>query len=66
MKYFKTQEVADKLGVSYLTVYTWIKDNCLPAFKFRRELRISSRDLSKFMQDRRYSKVGKGNKVVVK
>ena len=66
MKYFKTQEVADKLGVSYLTVYTWIKDNWLPAFKFKRELRISSRDLSKFIQDRRYSRVGKGNKVVVK
>ena len=62
MEYLSTQEVADKLCVSYLSVYYWIKDGILPAYKFRREFRISVTDLEKFIRDKKV----KGNKVVVK
>lgn len=63
MEYLSTQEVADKLSVSYLSVYYWIKDGVLPAYKFRREFRISVTDLDKFIRDK---KVKGKKKVVVK
>ena len=61
MEYLSTQEVADKLRVSYLSVYYWIKDGILPAYKFRRDFRISVTDLDKFIKDKKIN-----NKVVVK
>ncbi|MBA7516046.1 hypothetical protein ES705_08091 [subsurface metagenome] len=62
MEYLSTQEVADKLSVSYLSVYYWIRDGVLPAYKFRRAFRISVTDLDKFIRDKKV----KNKKVVVK
>ena len=59
--YYTTQEVADKLSVSYGTVYVWIKEGILPAYKFRREFRVSATDLNKFIKDKKV----KNNKVAV-
>jgi len=60
-EYYTTREVADKLEVAYLTVYVWIKEGWLPAYKFRRAFRISATDLDKFIR----AKKVKNNKVVV-
>lgn len=62
MEYLSTQEVADKLSVSYLSVYYWIKGGVLPAYKFKRDFRISVTDLNKFIKDKKV----KNNKVAVK
>ncbi|MBA7539560.1 hypothetical protein ES705_31840 [subsurface metagenome] len=59
--YYTTQEVADRLEVTYGTAYSWIKEGILPAYKFRREYRISVRDFNKFIKDKKV----KNNKVVV-
>ena len=62
MEYLSTQEVADKLSVSYLSVYYWIRDGVLPAYKFRRAFRISVTDLNKFIRDKKV----KNKKVMAK
>ncbi|MBA7579572.1 hypothetical protein ES708_21443 [subsurface metagenome] len=58
--YYTTQEIADLLEVTYGTAYSWIKEGVLPAYKFRREYRISVRDFNKFVKDKKVN-----NKVVV-
>lgn len=58
--YYTTQEVADRLEVTYGTAYSWIKEGILPAYKFNREFRISARELNKFIRDKKV----KNNKVV--
>ena len=60
MRYLTTQEVADKIGVSYLVVYFWIKDGLLPAYRFRRNYRIRIEDLNKFIQDKKVNVKEKG------
>lgn len=60
--YFTTQQVADKLGVTYLTVYFWIRDNWLPAYKFKKDFRINAKDLNKFIKDRKVETVVINNK----
>jgi len=62
MKQLTTQQVASRLGVSYLTVYLWIKEGRLPAYKYKRNFRVDITDLNKFLEDKKL----KNNKVVVK
>ena len=61
MKQLTTQEVADKLGVHYMTVYFWIKEGWLPAYRFKRNYRVDVTDLDKFIKDKKIN-----NKVVAK
>jgi len=58
--YYTTQQVADKLGVAYLTVYQWIKNNWLPAYKFKKDFRVNVKDLNKFIKDRKVEVKEKG------
>lgn len=53
MKQLTTQQVADRLGVRYLTVYFWIKEGLLPAYRFKRNFRVDIRDLDEFMEDKK-------------
>jgi excisionase family DNA binding protein len=48
-KMLSVKEVSDYLGVTKITLYTWIKEDKLKAFKFGRSWRISKGDLDEFI-----------------
>lgn len=50
-KLLNVKEVADYLGVTKITLYTWIKEEKLKAFKFGRSWRISKADLEEFINE---------------
>jgi excisionase family DNA binding protein len=52
-RYMTLPEVADALKVSRRTVYRWIKDGDLNAYKFANEYRITESDLKEFLESRR-------------
>ena len=62
MEQLTTQEVADKLGVHYMTVYFWIKEGWLPAYRYRRNFKVDIADLKKFIKDKKMN----NKKVMVK
>lgn len=49
-QYYTIEEVAKMLKVVYLTVYRWIQDGKLRAYKAGKQYRISGTDLDKFME----------------
>lgn len=55
-KYLSAREVADRLGVSVMTVGRWLKSGKLNGYKFGKTVRISEVDLSQFVKD---SQMGK-------
>jgi len=44
-KYYTIEEVAEMLKVVYLTVYRWIQDGKLKAYKVGKQYRINKPDL---------------------
>ena len=48
-KYYTIEEVAKMLKVAYLTVYRWIQDGKLVAYKAGKQYRIKKEDLDKFI-----------------
>jgi excisionase family DNA binding protein len=48
----KVDEVAARLGVTRATVYTWVRNKELPAFKLGRTLLISLADLEQIIENR--------------
>lgn len=50
-KNYSIQEVADQLGVSYFTVYGWIKQGDLPCFHVGKIIRVFETDLEQFIED---------------
>jgi excisionase family DNA binding protein len=52
-RYLTLREVAERLKVSRRTVYRWIKDKDLNAYKFANEYRITDSDLKDFLRGRR-------------
>ena len=52
-RYVTLPEVAERLKVSRRTVYRWIKDGDLNAYKFANEYRITERDIKDFLERRR-------------
>ncbi|HEV3477591.1 MAG TPA: helix-turn-helix domain-containing protein [Rubrobacteraceae bacterium] len=52
-RYLTLREVAETLKVSRRTVYRWIKDEDLNAYKFANEYRITESDLKDFLGRRR-------------
>jgi putative molybdopterin biosynthesis protein len=52
--YFTVEEVAERLKVSNMTVYRWIKAGNLAAYKIGGEFRITERDIESFLESRRY------------
>jgi excisionase family DNA binding protein len=52
-RYLTLPEVAERLKVSRRTVYRWVKDEDLNAYKFANEYRITESDLKDFLERRR-------------
>ena len=48
-KYYTIEEVAKMLKVVYLTVYRWIQDGKLKAYKAGKQYRINKSDLDRFI-----------------
>lgn len=48
-KYYTIEEVAQMLKVVYLTVYRWIQDGKLKAYKAGKQYRINKTDLDCFI-----------------
>jgi len=48
-KYYTIEETAKMLKVVYLTVYRWIQDGKLKAYKAGKQYRIKREDLDKFL-----------------
>lgn len=48
-QYYTIEEVAKMLKVAYLTVYRWIQDNKLVAFKAGKQYRVKKEDLDRFV-----------------
>jgi excisionase family DNA binding protein len=55
-RYMTAPEVAEKLGVSRHTVYRWIREKYLSAYKLGHEMRITESALSEFLEERRTDK----------
>jgi len=57
-KYYTIEEVAKTLKVVYLTVYRWIQDGKLKAYKAGKQYRINKSDLDRFITsyERKYDK----------
>jgi excisionase family DNA binding protein len=51
--YFTVEEVAERLKVSHMTVYRWIKAGKLGAYKVGGEFRLAEGDIERFLQARR-------------
>jgi len=49
-EYYTIEEVAKMLKVVYLTVYRWIQDGKLTAYKAGKQYRIKKQDLDKFVE----------------
>ena len=47
-QYYTIKEVAEILKVAYLTVYRWVKDGKIEAYKLGKEYRIKKADIEKF------------------
>jgi excisionase family DNA binding protein len=51
--YYTLSEIAEKLKVSYRTVYRWVQAGDLAAYKLKGEYRVADRDLNEFLEERR-------------
>ena len=51
--YYTLAEIAQRLKVSYRTVYRWVHAGELSAFKLGTEWRIAESDLQEFLQARK-------------
>ena len=45
------QEVAKKLNMHYMTIYSWVKSGKLPAIQFGKIYRIDEEVLKKFIEE---------------
>ena len=52
-KYYTIDEMAKILKVAYLTVYRWIQDGKLVAYKAGKQYRIKESDFNKFIERKR-------------
>ena len=51
--YYTLSEIAERLKVSYRTVYRWVQARELAAYKLKGEYRVAERDLKEFLEARR-------------
>jgi excisionase family DNA binding protein len=57
-RYFTVEEVAERLKVSHMTIYRWIKAGKLGAYKMGGEFRITERDIERFLEASRFRAEG--------
>lgn len=55
-KYYTIEEVAKMLKVVYLTVYRWIQDGKLKAYKAGKQYRVEKEDLNNFVKNYKNTK----------
>jgi len=55
-KYYTIEEVAEMLKVVYLTVYRWIQDGKLKAYKAGKQYRIKKEDLDGLVKNYKNTK----------
>lgn len=55
-QYYSIEEVAEMLKVVYLTVYRWIQDGKLNAYKAGKQYRIKKEDLNNFVKNYKNTK----------
>jgi len=48
-QYYTIEELAKMLKVAYLTVYRWIQDGKLKAYKAGKQYRVKKEDLNRFI-----------------
>jgi excisionase family DNA binding protein len=53
-RYFTVEEIAERLRVSHMTVYRWIKAGKLGAYKLGGEFRITEQDIEDFLAAQRF------------
>jgi len=53
-KYYTLEEVAKKLRVVYMTVYRWVRNGKLSAYKFGKQYMVKEEDLEDFIQNSKY------------
>jgi len=49
-QYYTIKEIAKMLKIAYLTVYRWIQDDKLIAFKAGKQYRVKKEDLDRFIE----------------
>ena len=57
-RYLTVPEVAERLNVSRHSIYRWVKDGYLSAYRLGHELRITESALQRFLEERRTDKEG--------
>jgi excisionase family DNA binding protein len=55
-KYLSTRKVAERLGVSVMSISRWVKSGKLIGYKFGKTIRISEDDLSQFVKKSQIAK----------
>jgi len=58
-QYYTIKEVAKMLKVVYLTVYRWVQDGKLTAYKAGKQYRIAYKDLKNFLSHYKVNKTRK-------
>lgn len=48
-EFYSLNEVAQKLGLSRMTIYRYVKSKKLAAYQFDRDFRVSKKDLDTFI-----------------
>jgi len=56
-EYYTIEEVAKMLKVVYLTVYRWIQDGKLTAYKAGKQYRVKKIDLENFMKRGKHGQI---------
>ncbi len=52
-RFLTLQEVADRLQVSYRSVYRWVHEDKLPAYQIETQWRVTEADLEEFLEQRK-------------
>jgi excisionase family DNA binding protein len=54
--YYTLKDIAERLQVSYRTVFRWVHAGRLPAYKFGSDWRVKESDLLAFIEEHRQGK----------
>ncbi len=48
-KYFDVHELADAFGIKLVTIYSWVRDDYLPHFRYKNLILVSEEMLLEFL-----------------
>ena len=52
-EFYSLQQIAEKLGMSRMTIYRYVKSKKLPAYQFGRDFRVHQSDLDEFISNQK-------------